>query len=370
MLARLHQLLCGLPFPEPIPNHLRAEFAALPAATRRQLMRKAAQRELALTLDGQRRRLVKRIPDGTRRVLWWFTWDTVGDAIMDLSSRFLLPDPIEVELLIRPALAPLFAADRRFARVHTSLETCAVPDMLLLQYLNTKVMRAKRRHWRDVPFATLLGHTSGEMFSRVHHADRRMRQLLGLPPGEPTAPRLDLPAAPSPFEDDGRCHVAVALGARDERRRYARWADALDETLRRWPGDVPPPRFHLLGTANARPDLAALPGAWIARHADNHVERLTLLECAQLVARCDAFVGADGGLMHVAAATGTPGVAMFGPVPPAYRLLPGSPIAALAEDGGGPVAPQRLAQALVDRVGRRRAAGGDGVALQPLDAHA
>lgn len=46
------------------------------------------------------------------------------------------------------------------------------------------------------------------------------------------------------------------------------------------------------------------------------VEGLALPELAAVLQRCDAFVGSDSGVTHIAAAVGTPTVAVFGPTDP------------------------------------------------------
>ena len=63
--------------------------------------------------------------------------------------------------------------------------------------------------------------------------------------------------------------------------------------------------------AMAAPLLATLPGAI------DLVGRLTLPEAAACLARCALFVGNDFGLMHLAAAAGTPTLGLFGPTPAA-----------------------------------------------------
>lgn len=55
-----------------------------------------------------------------------------------------------------------------------------------------------------------------------------------------------------------------------------------------------------------------------------------LQETAALAARCDAFVSNDTGLMHLAAAVGTPTVGIFGPTA-AHIYLPGSSLAVSSE---------------------------------------
>jgi ADP-heptose:LPS heptosyltransferase len=62
--------------------------------------------------------------------------------------------------------------------------------------------------------------------------------------------------------------------------------------------------------ALAAPVLAALP------HAIDLCGRLTLSEAAACLRRATLFVGNDSGLMHLAAAAGTPTLGLFGPTPP------------------------------------------------------
>src|SRR3546814_14109546 len=67
--------------------------------------------------------------------------------------------------------------------------------------------------------------------------------------------------------------------------------------------------------AQARPVLEAAGARGV-----NLVERSDLLTAAACLERADFFVGNDSGLMHLAAAAGTPTLGLFGPSPEArYR---------------------------------------------------
>ncbi len=80
-------------------------------------------------------------------------------------------------------------------------------------------------------------------------------------------------------------------------------------------GPLRPARAAILGgpgeaeRALAAPLLAALP------EAIDLAGRLTLPEAAACLARARLFVGNDSGLMHMAAAAGTPTIGLFGPTP-------------------------------------------------------
>jgi ADP-heptose:LPS heptosyltransferase len=94
--------------------------------------------------------------------------------------------------------------------------------------------------------------------------------------------------------------------------------------------------------AAAAPVLAALGGAI------DLVGALSVPEAAACLARCMLFVGNDSGLMHLAAAAGTPTLGLFGPTPAAEYAPAGRCTAvALAEGppGNAPMAhlPVRVA---------------------------
>jgi ADP-heptose:LPS heptosyltransferase len=80
-------------------------------------------------------------------------------------------------------------------------------------------------------------------------------------------------------------------------------------------GPLPRSRVAVLAAAHERelaePLLAALPPG---RRIDL-VGRVDLLTAAAVLRRCAMFIGNDTGLMHIAAASGTPTLGLFGPSP-------------------------------------------------------
>jgi hypothetical protein len=350
----------ALPFDEPIDHALDQEFAAQRFGRRFQALRKAALRELVLLGNGQSRRRVERVPEGVRRMLWVYTWTTVGDAVMDLAPRILVPRHVAIDLLIAPALAPLFASDRRLRKLHTHPGTLPDDiDFVLLDSFRTTSLRLKAKRYPALPFAAMRGHNAGERFDRVAYADRRMRQLFGLAVDEVVQPRLDLGETGGAVFDDARFRIAVPLGARVARKRYAHWSEALAKIVAGWPAGMPAPLFELLGQGeSARKDRRAIDADFRAAHAFDAIDSGDLRKSALDIAACDAFLGVDGGLMHVAVAVGTPGLALFAGIDPAYFLRPGSTMHALQSDGEvSDLAPVRLAEAFLAALPRVVSAG-------------
>ncbi|MSO64393.1 MAG: glycosyltransferase family 9 protein [Alphaproteobacteria bacterium] len=72
-------------------------------------------------------------------------------------------------------------------------------------------------------------------------------------------------------------------------------------------------RVAVFGAPGERESIAALFAALPAAQVIDLVGRIDLLVVAAAIERCRLFIGNDSGLMHLAAATGTPTLGLFGP---------------------------------------------------------
>ncbi len=117
-----------------------------------------------------------------------------------------------------------------------------------------------------------------------------------------------------------------------------------------WAGKVwPPDRFVALfhglqaRSPGARPVIFAGPGAAEQEMAAPVLDalpgavdlggKLSLSEASACLARCGLFVGNDSGLMHLAAAAGTPTLGLFGPTPAREYAPAGRRTAVALADG-------------------------------------
>jgi ADP-heptose:LPS heptosyltransferase len=112
--------------------------------------------------------------------------------------------------------------------------------------------------------------------------------------------------------------LAQDLGLEDWKRTVAidTWATW---PSRRWPGD----RFVELAKRLTAQGWRVLE---VGRHdgqripcAKSFMNGLTIRQTAVLLGRCSLYLGNDSGLFHLAAAVGTPQVAIFGPIEPRKR---------------------------------------------------
>lgn len=298
-------------------------------------LKRAVKHESLLCLTGQKWRQTSRIPPKTQRILWIYDWnDGIGDSIIGLSQRFIFPKDIAVDLCITKGPAELFRGDTLFRRVYQRLEECPPDyDFILLQRLGSASLKLKLRYYPHQPFAIMVTHPGGEPNDAFFdYVSLRMAQLLCVPVQPPSPPRISPTITAGIAPQDG-C-IAVALGGRDGRRRWRDWPGLLDALVRDWPLTAPQPRFVLIGNGpSARDDLAGLPTGFVERHCTVRLDLPDLAEAAREIQRCTLFIGADGGLMHIAAALGKPGVALFAEIRPEWRLLPDNPLTPLYTPG-------------------------------------
>lgn len=139
------------------------------------------------------------------------------------------------------------------------------------------------------------------------HPDAALRRLV-FRPGEAAEARVEALLAERGLRRDGFVHFHPA-----SRWRFKCWPEAkAAELIRR----VVAAGWPMVVTGAPDADERAMVADILARAAVPVVDlsgRLSLAELGALTARARAFVGVDSAPMHLAAACGTPVVALFGP---------------------------------------------------------
>jgi lipopolysaccharide heptosyltransferase II len=272
--------------------------------------------------------------------------DYLGDVVLSLplvdALRVRAPG-VEIDYLARRPGADLLARDARFARVW-ALERGALPTLALVRALRARRYRAvvdlysnPRSAWLSWSTGAPVrvgGNRRGRRHLYTHPttvtADvRRVTDVFmryGAPLGVPTSQRASKPAlAVAPDELERAERLLAAAGATTRRPRVGihpggKW------TVKRWPAE----RFAELAGVIER-ELGAHPVVFTGPNETEATDRvragaaanatflapLPIRSVAAVVARLDAMVACDGGVMHVAAAVGTPTVGIFGSSEPA-----------------------------------------------------
>ena len=169
----------------------------------------------------------------------------------------------------------------------------------------------------------------------LHHAERLLR--LALPADAPSTSRDALRPELHPGSDDERAADALLAEGGLADRDVVALAPGSVWATKRWPGyaelgSLLAPRCGVVVVGGA--DDAALAAEVVARvtaaggRAVDATGRLSLLGSAALLARARALVTNDSAPQHLASATGTPTVTIFGPTVPDFGFGPLAPRAA------------------------------------------
>jgi heptosyltransferase III len=248
----------------------------------------------------------------------------IGDAVLSTGLLSYLIDrhpAARLTIAAGPVAAPLFEAVPQLERLEV-IEKLRWSAHWLPFYAAVAT-----RRWdlvvdlRGSALAWLLRAGERKVMAKGDVREHRVRQLGRLfrldPPPSPrlwTAPHHE--RAASALISPGASVLAIGPAAnwRGKEWRAERFA-ALTQRLTAADGLLPGARVAVLAAAHERrqaePLLAAIPGN---RQIDL-VGKVDLLTAAALLRRCALFIGNDTGLMHMAAASKTPTLGLFGPSP-------------------------------------------------------
>jgi ADP-heptose:LPS heptosyltransferase len=166
------------------------------------------------------------------------------------------------------------------------------------------------------PWATYVRSVAAEKGNnRIHLADA-FCGMCGVPPPK-RAMSIAVPAAPLPVDLDpiGQSEgpwIGLLIGAGDRERLVpvTAWARVMTDCLE----VLPCSRIVLMGheqeQERAQWIQTALPASHLGRVWDT-TGRLTLLQLANVLTRCQVIIGADTGPLHLAAAVGTPVIGWY-----------------------------------------------------------
>ncbi len=285
-----------------------------------------------LLLARRQLRLERAQLDGTQRLLWIYAKRNFGDATMDLAGRALLKGRgVRVDLLALPSLVPLFEQDDIFGHVYGDPAQVDARryDAVVLSEYNLPSIRLKARWFGTLPHACLYRYFNGPDRNQIRFSYAGVNNVFSLGLGESELAAISKPylasnAATRESVRDllpAQPFIVLAAGGVDLNRTYHRWPQFV-QLLSRCEDARVPKDIVLLGSDNgvqsARELCASVPRNVRVRSL---VGELAFLQSREVVARAALFVGADGGLMHVAHSTATPSVSLFSDREPPYLRL-------------------------------------------------
>lgn len=295
----------------------------------RRLGWRAIRREIIFHASRQAAYKQSDIKKSWARGLWiYFGEGQIGDALMDLAPRSLLRERgIRMDLLTEKHLSELFQGDPWFDSVTSDPRELKDShyDFAVVLSNKRRSLQIKRKFFKSLPWVSVLEFFSGPDFNRAGYATQRFADLLKIELTSSdfifhSSQKLKLPAIDDePIINDSKSSsmIAFCIGGVDPRRTYKTWDVVIEILLQNgWKN------FMLIGGGNGIEDARRLVTKYsYAAHFIDHVGKTSITRSHALLASVNMVVCSDGGLMHLAAATRVPMVALFSsPIHPEWRL--------------------------------------------------
>lgn len=234
-----------------------------------------------------------------QNILWInFSAPSLGDSLMDLSARVLLADR-KLDLFTSKKNSKLYQHDRWFTDVFDSTkEMTKKYDLVICDSFAPKVLVKKLRVAPLTPMVSMYEFLNGFDLNRTYFAFARMLDLLGKKPVDcRVKPYLTVCSDLQTNAD-----LCIAVGGEWSFRTYRKWHLVVEQLVHH---NV---RVHLIGGTNGISDHERLMRLFpsITSSVGNRLE-----EVSSEIANTPFFMGADGGLWHMACALDRATVALF-----------------------------------------------------------
>ena len=314
-----------LPFKFGIPNYTQ-EF--LDKRSVYQSWLKYLKRYLYILLKGQRSLEKLRILDEHQNILWInFSAPSLGDSLMDLSSRILISDR-RIDLLTDKKNASLYKDDKIFSSVYTKIDDVIKNsyDLAIVDSYSTRSIKIKYQAFPLLPFLGMYGYYNGPEVNRVLYSFHRVNSLLGYIKSESEINRFAKCSISISIEDQALIqrlslpeeYITIALGGEWNYRTYDNWPKVIEELLI----ENNQLNIVLLGSNNANSINKIILENFSSSNIWSCVGKFTFNQTAEIISHSKLLLCCDGGLMHAANAVGTMVIPLFSRLQAEMQLTP------------------------------------------------
>ena len=252
-----------------------------------------------------------------KKILWVnISAPSLGDSLMDLSSRVLLKDR-KVDLFTDNKNAELYQDDAVFSAIFTNKKEVDKNryDLVIIDSYSTRSINLKAQMAPLTPFVGMFGYYNGPEVNRVLFSFHQMNNLLGYRKGEVEVNKIAKSSMSISIKDQNviqeaklpRRYIAIALGGEWSYRAYNEWDKVVGKLL------INDKNLNVivLGSDNAIISAKKIMDKFSHMNVFDCVAKFTFNQTSQIIKQAQILLCCDGGLMHSANAVNTPIVALF-----------------------------------------------------------
>lgn len=303
-----------LPFKFDIPNyidnfHQKESFL--------KLWIKFVKRKVYIYLKGQKSLEISNIFIGHKNILWInLSAPSLGDSLMDLSSRVLLSDK-KIDLFTDIKNASLYKNDFIFSNVFTQLNEVLQNryDLVIVDSYSTRSISIKAKIAPQTRFIGMFGYFNGPEVNRVLFSFHRMNQILSYKKTFQQINKMAKCSLTISIKDIEKiektnlpsCYIAIAIGGEWDYRTYKNWDKVINELINKNLNL----KIVLIGSNNGHDEAELITKKFSNNNIFNCVSKFTFNQTAQIICQAKILLCCDGGLMHSANAVNTVIVSLF-----------------------------------------------------------
>jgi heptosyltransferase-2 len=308
-LITKYQEVYNLPFDTKIPTYTQEYLNSTKPQKR---FFKYFRRYLNLFLKSQISLEKEMIEDSDKKILWINqSAPSLGDSLMDLSSRVLLKDK-DVDLYTDKKNKNLYIYDEVFQNVYSNEDELEDKeyDLIIIDSYSTRSIKIKNRYFKDTPFVGMYGFFNGPEVNRVLFSFYKMDKLLGSKIDKDEIAKIAKPTLYTSKDDKEKIDtlnlskddIVLSIGGEWDFKIYKSWVEFLQKFQA-----ISDKRVVLIGSNNAIEYAKEIQNSNLNREKIvDCVAKYSVTQSAEIISRCGLFVGCDGGLMHFANSVSTP----------------------------------------------------------------
>jgi len=306
------------PFKNTIPNYID-NYLEKNSFFKRYL--KFIKRRFYIFLKGQNNLEVLAILPEHQNILWInISAPSLGDSLMDLSSRIMLKDK-KVDLFTDTKNHQLYLSDEYFNNVYTKSKDLHELnyDLVIIDSYSSRSIKIKSLVAPKTSFVGVFGYFNGPEVNRILFSFHKMNHLLGYLKSENEINSLAKNSISISQKDHEIVdqivpdkYITIAIGGEWQYKTYKKWDKVINQIIL----DDKEIRIIFIGSKNAKLFSTKLLNQYPQNNFLDFVERLSFNQTVEVIRRSEVILCCDGGLMHAANAVGANAVSLFARLTP------------------------------------------------------
>lgn len=313
----------SFPFKYQIPNYVDKHIQEVSVLHR---MIKFFRRNLFLFIKRQKNLEIFAILPNHKNILWInISAPSLGDSLMDLSSRVMLADK-NVDLYTSKKNAHLYFDDEIFRNVFTNkLELINnIYDLVILDSYSTRSVKIKAKVAPHNLYVGIYGFFNGPEVNRILYSYHQLNNLLGYEKSETEINNIAKNILSISDSDKSvvtdflpKEFIAICIGGEWQYKTYQKWGDLIEKIFKK----NQKINIVLLGSSNAQRQSQDLKARFNNYKFIDLVSKLTFNQTAEVIKRSKISICCDGGLMHAANAVNANIIALIARLKPEMLLV-------------------------------------------------